>query len=489
LVGLCLLAFGLRVARLDFHPIWFDEDLAYQRATATLTVSLASMAGSPLYYILLRGWVELAGASLFAMRYFSALWGMLTIPLIYQTTRRLLGSRVALATAVITIFAPFYIYYSQEARTYSLTLALMLLSMYAFLRWLDTRKAWALAVCCLVNLICLYTHFVAALVIAAQGVMLLLLRPVRWRDVVIFAATHAGVGLAFAPWLWRVWRVLPRVVAPPDSTTLDAWSILARTWTEFSVGRTLAPPLSLYLAMAPLFLALAGLLSVIGDQLLMIRGRRSEVRGQKSEVRSRKSEARNQRAEIVDRSCVIVLLVWLIVPIVGSLLVPRASVRFSPKYLIAVTPVYYASIVLGLRALRQESRALFWVCVIALAGISAFSLGDYYLRQHEKLAQAQHSFVKAANNLETRISICSMTSLSGSTLDIWVLCQCTTKRRLPDAPESHTMKATYRRRWHDGSDQSQSAHWPQSPVDLVRAVAAAVGGSGGGYPALPARGG
>ncbi len=31
LVGLCLLAFGLRVARLDFHPIRFDKDLAYQR--------------------------------------------------------------------------------------------------------------------------------------------------------------------------------------------------------------------------------------------------------------------------------------------------------------------------------------------------------------------------------------------------------------------------------------------------------------------------
>ena len=73
LIGLCLLAFGLRVARLDFHPIWFDEDLAYQRATATLAVSLASMAGSPLYYILLRGWVQVAGASLFALRYFSML--------------------------------------------------------------------------------------------------------------------------------------------------------------------------------------------------------------------------------------------------------------------------------------------------------------------------------------------------------------------------------------------------------------------------------
>jgi len=67
--------------------------------------------------------------------------------------------------------------------------------------------------------------------------------------------------------------------------------------------------------------------------------------------------------------------------------VPRASVRFSPKYLIAITPVYYTLIVLGLNALRKESRALFWVCVIALVGISAYSLDHYYLLQHDKLAQ------------------------------------------------------------------------------------------------------
>jgi len=262
LIGLCLLAFGLRVARLDFHPIWFDEDLAYQRATATLAVSLASMAGSPLYYVLLRGWVQVAGASLFALRYFSMLWGTLTIPLIYQVTRRWLGDQIALATTLIAVFAPFYIYYSQEARTYSLTLALMLISMVAFLRWLDAHEAWALAVCCLANLICLYTHFVAALVIATQGVMLLIARPLRWRDSASFSVAHAGVGLAFLPWLWRVWRVLPGVVAPPDSATLDAWSVLARTWTEVSVGRTLAPPLSLYLAILPLFLALGGLFAL-----------------------------------------------------------------------------------------------------------------------------------------------------------------------------------------------------------------------------------
>ena len=128
LAGLCLLAFGLRVARLDFHPIWFDEDLAYQRATAAIEMSLASMAGSPLYYILLRGWVELAGTSLFAMRFFSAFFGTLAIPLIFQLIRCLPGNRIALTTTALTAFAPFYIYYSQEARTYAFTLALTLIS-------------------------------------------------------------------------------------------------------------------------------------------------------------------------------------------------------------------------------------------------------------------------------------------------------------------------------------------------------------------------
>ncbi len=387
LVGLCLLAFGLRVARLDFHPIWFDEDLAYQRATATLAVSLASMAGSPLYYVLLRGWVQVAGASLFALRYFSMLWGTLTIPLIYQVTRRWLGDQIAPATAIIAVFAPFYIYYSQEARTYSLMLLLMLISMVAFLRWLDTREVWILAVCCLANLICLYTHFVAALVIATQGVMLLVARPLRWRDMASFSIAHAGVGLAFLPWLWRVWRVLPRVVAPPDSTTLDAWSVLARTWTEFSVGRTLPPPLSLYLAMVPLFLALAGLLSLF------------DTRGPQAGRLSHKRTGVGQDGILTyKKSTRMVILVWLIVPILGSLLVPRASVRFSPKYLIAITPVYYTLIVLGLAALRKESRALFWVCAIALVGISLYSLGDYYLRQHDKLAQMQRGFAEVTRS-------------------------------------------------------------------------------------------
>jgi uncharacterized membrane protein len=383
-VLLCLLAFGLRVFRLDFQPIWFDEDLAYQRATATLGISLASTDGSPLYYLLLHGWVELAGSSLFALRFFSALCGTLALPLIFQVTRRLLGREIALATLAVAVFAPFYIYYSQEARTYSLTLALMLVSMHTFLRWRDTQQRRALVMCTLANLVGLYTHYVAALMIVVQGIILLLLQWRDWKRLGIFVAVQTVAVLALVPWLIYAQRLLPRVIAPADSTTSDVWSILARTWTEFSVGRTIPPPVSLYLAIVPLFLVVAGLVSLFAKH----ESKRSPAASQrKTARRSPTSPTAVPDYTTIPNDSRIILLVWLIIPIVGTLLIPRASVRFSPKYLIVITPVFYMLLVLGLRALRRESRAVFIIGLALLIGIWLGALGDYYLQPHDKLAQ------------------------------------------------------------------------------------------------------
>ncbi len=407
---LCLLAFSLRVFRLDFQPIWFDEDLAYQRATTALDISLASMAGSPLYYILLRGWADLAGSSLYALRFFSALCGTLAVPLIYQVARRLLGREAALATMGIATFAPFYIYYSQEARTYALTLVLMLISMHAFLRWLDTHHRRSLVVCTLANLVCLYTHYVAALVIVAQGVILLLLQWRDWKRLSVFVAAQSAAVLALVPWLIRVQQALPRVIAPADSTTVDAWSILARTWTEFSIGRTIQPPVSLYLAMVPLFLALTGLLSLFTG-----RGSRQLKMANPGKPKPRPTEGAPaaRQTSTVSTETRLILLVWLIVPIVGSLLIPRASVRFSPKYLIAITPVFYMFVVLGLRLLRAESRTLFVVGLALLVGLGLLVLGDYYLRQHDKLAQLSKPVVEAQVERRQAIANAALVDLSG----------------------------------------------------------------------------
>jgi 4-amino-4-deoxy-L-arabinose transferase-like glycosyltransferase len=45
----------------------------------------------PLMYLLLRGWIALAGAGEFATRYFSVFWGVLCVPLAYRLAASLLS--------------------------------------------------------------------------------------------------------------------------------------------------------------------------------------------------------------------------------------------------------------------------------------------------------------------------------------------------------------------------------------------------------------
>ncbi len=105
----------------------------------------------------------------------------------------------------------------------------------------------------------------------------------------------------------------------------------------------------------------------------------------------------------------VILLVWLIVPILGSLLVPRASVRFSPKYLIAITPVFYMLIVLGLNLLQRESRVLFGLAIVVFVCVNLYALGDYYSRQHDKSAQLTKPALEA--QVERRLRSANLTSV------------------------------------------------------------------------------
>ncbi len=267
--------------------------------------------------------------------------------------------------------------------------------------------------CTLANLICLYTHSVAGLIILAQGMILLLLEWRDWKRIGVFVAAQTVAVLALVPWLIWVQQALQRVIAPSDSTTVDAWSVLARTWTEFSIGRTLPPPTSLYLAMVPLFLALAGLLSLF---IKYDNKRLKPANPGRPKPRSRESTATTQTAIAVSTETRLILLVWLIVPIAGSLLIPRASVRFSPKYLIAITPVFYMLIVLGLRMLRAESRILFVAVLALLVGVWLLALGDYYLRQHDNLAQLSKPVLEAQGEGVGYCEFCPRRSRASCTL-------------------------------------------------------------------------
>ena len=118
-----LLAFALRVLRLDFQPLWWDEGYSVWFATHPLGQMAALTAQDihpPLYYALLHGWIGLLGAGPVSLRLLSVLFGVLAIPAIYLAGRRMLTRRAALLAAFLLAISPLHVYYSQEVRMYGL---------------------------------------------------------------------------------------------------------------------------------------------------------------------------------------------------------------------------------------------------------------------------------------------------------------------------------------------------------------------------------
>ena len=123
IVLLILLGLLLRIVRLPFQPLWWDEGYSVWFATHSLAQIAALTAQDihpPFYYALLHGWAALLGTGPAALRLLSVIVGVVTIPLLYLVARRMLSARAALLATLLLTISPLHIYYSQEVRMYGL---------------------------------------------------------------------------------------------------------------------------------------------------------------------------------------------------------------------------------------------------------------------------------------------------------------------------------------------------------------------------------
>jgi mannosyltransferase len=151
----------------------------------------------PLYYVLAWGWSKFFGTGEWGLRSLSALFGLATIPVVYLIGRRLAGSRVGVAAAAFAAVNPALIWYSQEARAYSLLILLSALGFYFFLRARDGFEPRDLALWALFSGLAVATHYFGAIPAAVEAGLLLASR--RDRAVLIAVGAVAAVGLALAP--------------------------------------------------------------------------------------------------------------------------------------------------------------------------------------------------------------------------------------------------------------------------------------------------
>ena len=160
LLVLLLAATAARLYQIQTQSIWFDEGWsAYAAAQPTLLDAWnADATNPPLYYALLNIAARGFGTSELALRFFSALWGLLAVALSYRLGRDLFGKQASMWSAALAAFLPLLWWASQEARMYTLLACLVLICAIAWhrLRARPTRSAWIALL--LAELALLYAH-------------------------------------------------------------------------------------------------------------------------------------------------------------------------------------------------------------------------------------------------------------------------------------------------------------------------------------------
>jgi hypothetical protein len=158
---------------------------------------------SPLFYLLLKGWLARVGDSPFALRALSVLLALCAVAVVYQLVRESAGDAWGAAVAALLLaLHPLQVQQGRNARMYALGVFLAALTALLLLRalrgsawhaWIPYGAAAAVFV---------YAHYYALFTLAGQGLGALALARGRRALLLRGLAIAAGVALLLlAPWL------------------------------------------------------------------------------------------------------------------------------------------------------------------------------------------------------------------------------------------------------------------------------------------------
>ncbi len=161
-----------------------------------------------LYFVLARAWVKAFGSSTEVLRAFSAVLGILALPLVFLLARELFGRSLEGWTAVgLLAVSPLFFVYSQEARQYMLWVDFVLLASWLLLlaqrRVRERGRAgwWWFVLYAGAIALALLTHLLTVLVMAAHLLFVFLDERLRLKATVwLTACSHAVVAALFWPW-------------------------------------------------------------------------------------------------------------------------------------------------------------------------------------------------------------------------------------------------------------------------------------------------
>jgi 4-amino-4-deoxy-L-arabinose transferase-like glycosyltransferase len=370
LVLLIFLGFALRLHELDAMGFWQDEGLTPLRAGYSVPEILSNQiiiqegitkdTHPPLYYLIIHYSRLLLGESDFAYRFPSAIAGALLIPLLYQFGRGLYNDKTGLLAATLATINPLQIWYSQEARMYTLTVLLATLATYALWRAFCSRRLVGWFLLYLVGAgLAFLTHYTAAILIAGQAPFWVWLLWRRGQRRLIIGGAIAGL-LLLIPFIPVT---VPRLFtgAETNYTYVSPLIMLQDIVHGFGMGMTVD------------FSRLSIKLLDVGVLLVLLAGIfgpwKGTREGQDGE-RLTPDKGWLPRLFLLDY-----LLVVLLGLALGSLIKPMYQ---GARHMIVGSPAFFLLLALGIQTLRQRSHFAAYAAVPFVILGPAIALGNLY---------------------------------------------------------------------------------------------------------------
>ncbi|RYE09424.1 MAG: hypothetical protein EOP22_09085 [Hyphomicrobiales bacterium] len=203
-------AFGaaLRLRGLGFDSLWLDEAVTWMQTrngVVNAVLETASDTYPPGYNIFTALAVSLLGEDEWVLRLPAAIFGALAIPAVYWLGSLSAGRHAGFIGAILVALSSFAIYYSQEARMYSLLMFAAALTTAASISYVAKPTLGRAAVIALGGVALLYSQPFGALSwlsLGGMSVIVLIAKRAGMRAILGCIAAFAAAFLLFTPWLF-----------------------------------------------------------------------------------------------------------------------------------------------------------------------------------------------------------------------------------------------------------------------------------------------
>jgi mannosyltransferase len=169
---LFLLNFILKVIFLDNRDVAGDEPFSIfhaQKELSGIIQMLKSENNPPLHFFLLHFWIKLFGISSFSVRFPSLVFSALTSVILFRIGNRFFDMKTGITAALIFTFSTMHIYFSHEARVYSLFVLLTAWSLFLYLKMAErperTKNYMLLFIA---DALLIYSHYFGFFVVFVQ---------------------------------------------------------------------------------------------------------------------------------------------------------------------------------------------------------------------------------------------------------------------------------------------------------------------------------